>query len=368
MKVTNQTISNQRLDYIDIAKSIGMLAIVWGHIRLGDWTTAFVYSWHIPLFFILSGMMFNKGKYVDIKSFLMRKVKTLLVPYVIYSFVTWVVWVVYAYISHADVESYWMPLFQTFIAQGCGGFLIHNVPLWFVTCLFVMELIYYFIADWKTLWILISSVLMALFSYLMTEYCNIFDFKLMPWNIEVALLGLPLFALGNVVVRKFSHHHLSNWVNEHRGASVVIIIIGAVLIVVGSLINGSINFGGANLRNPLITYPLALVGVIVILIISIWLANTDACQHNHKLMQWLKFYGRNSYTSMAIHNPIKGFMCVVLGVLFGCGADAVSLNSYYSFIAFILTIVVSIIGILLINFVKSRINCYITYHQSMKVS
>lgn len=61
-----------------------MLAIIWGHIRLTGWSNAFVYAWHIPLFFFLSGMVFNKCKYADFRTFFMKKVKSLLVPYVIF--------------------------------------------------------------------------------------------------------------------------------------------------------------------------------------------------------------------------------------------------------------------------------------------
>lgn len=112
-----------------------MLLIVWGHIRLGDWSNAFVYAFHIPLFFFLSGMVFSKKRYPDFKSFLLKRINSLIKPYVVFSGLTWIIWVAYSYVSHANVESYWMPLAQTFIAQGSGGFFIHNVPLWFVSCL-----------------------------------------------------------------------------------------------------------------------------------------------------------------------------------------------------------------------------------------
>lgn len=163
-----------------------MLAIIWGHIRLTGWSNAFVYAWHIPLFFFLSGMVFNKCKYADFRTFFMKKVKSLLVPYVIFSFLTWFVWAAFSLVTHAQVDSYWMPLAQTFIAQGSGGFLVHNVPLWFVTCLFVMEVIYYFLSGFKKVWILIVSIALASVSYYMITYVDVVDITLLPWNLEVA--------------------------------------------------------------------------------------------------------------------------------------------------------------------------------------
>ena len=161
-QLQNVVEKGKRLDYNDLAKSLGMLAIIWGHVRLSGWSNAFVYAWHIPLFFFLSGMVFNKNRYADFKAFLAKKIKSLLVPYVIFSVLTWGIWAVFACLSHSDVDSYWKPLAQTFIAQGSGGFLVHNVPLWFVTCLFVMEIVYYFMADWNKVLIVIATFMLAL--------------------------------------------------------------------------------------------------------------------------------------------------------------------------------------------------------------
>ena len=66
----NHAKTGQRWDYNDLAKSLGMLAILWGHIRLTGWSNAFVYAWHIPLFFFLSGMVFDKSRYANFRTFI----------------------------------------------------------------------------------------------------------------------------------------------------------------------------------------------------------------------------------------------------------------------------------------------------------
>lgn len=73
-------------------------------------------------------------------------------------------------------------------------------------------------------------------------------------------------------------------------------------------------------------------------------------------MHWIKWFGRNSFTAMAIHNPIKGFVCVIVGVLLGCGSAAVSNNGSYSVVAFVLTLTITIVGISLVNWVKTVYN------------
>ena len=76
--------AKKQLDYIDIAKGLGMLFVIWGHIKHGGLTPAFIYSFHMPLFFFISGMLFNPLKYDKFLPFVKSRVKRLLVPYVIF--------------------------------------------------------------------------------------------------------------------------------------------------------------------------------------------------------------------------------------------------------------------------------------------
>ena len=52
----------KRIGYIDIAKGLGILIIVLAHNDLAGYHPTlhkFIYSFHIPLFFFLSGMFFR---------------------------------------------------------------------------------------------------------------------------------------------------------------------------------------------------------------------------------------------------------------------------------------------------------------------
>lgn len=144
MDYLKETAKVKRLDYIDIAKALGMLTIIWGHIIHEGWSNQIVYAFHIPLFFFMSGMVFKADKYPTVWDLIKKRARTLLLPYLIFSLVTWAMWVGMRVIAN-DHTNYWYPLLQTFIAQGSSGFLRHNLPLWFVSCLFVVEIIYYYI-------------------------------------------------------------------------------------------------------------------------------------------------------------------------------------------------------------------------------
>lgn len=75
------TYRGERKEWIDIAKGIGILLVVFGHSigYLDDAGNRFILSFHMPLFFFLSGLCARRsnGEFVP---FLKKKVRTLLVP------------------------------------------------------------------------------------------------------------------------------------------------------------------------------------------------------------------------------------------------------------------------------------------------
>jgi len=71
----------KRIGYIDIAKGIGIILMIIGHMPLkNEYISNFIYCFHMPLFFIISGYLFT---YKDNKECLKNIVRKLLVPYII---------------------------------------------------------------------------------------------------------------------------------------------------------------------------------------------------------------------------------------------------------------------------------------------
>ncbi len=48
----------KRLNYIDVAKGIGMLLVVIGHCS-NTIANQYIYSFHMPLFFIITGILYR---------------------------------------------------------------------------------------------------------------------------------------------------------------------------------------------------------------------------------------------------------------------------------------------------------------------
>ncbi|MDR1897827.1 MAG: acyltransferase family protein, partial [Prevotellaceae bacterium] len=90
--------NKQRFQWVDIAKGIGIILVVYGHVIRGIHSSGiiddktfylsdtFVYSFHMPLFFVLSGLFFKRSldKY-KANGLFVEKCKSLVYPYIIWS-------------------------------------------------------------------------------------------------------------------------------------------------------------------------------------------------------------------------------------------------------------------------------------------
>lgn len=96
--------ADKQLAFINVSKGIGIILVVVGHAiipamrRSSDGALAvyeFIYSFHMALFFLISGYLFQKGleryRAQGFKAFLWAKFRTLMIPYFTFSVVIYLV-------------------------------------------------------------------------------------------------------------------------------------------------------------------------------------------------------------------------------------------------------------------------------------
>ena len=132
-----------RIEYIDIAKGIGIALVIVGHVVWGgnypmkgaESISNFIYSFHMPLFFIISGLCIKDSKNIA-KPVLKKMARAYLLPYAIWSVLYLAVFQLDALMGHQpSIISFNNDLFDHAISD-CG-----LAPLWFLLALFVSEAI-----------------------------------------------------------------------------------------------------------------------------------------------------------------------------------------------------------------------------------
>lgn len=333
----------QRFDYIDIARGLGILMVVWAHIMLVGWTHRMIYAFHMPLFFFLSGMVFNRGRYNGFKDFISHRAKRLFLPYAIYSVVTWAFWATFRYVRHDDVDSFFMPLLQTFIAQGSGAFMVHNSALWFIPCLFLTEIIYYFVSRLGHLWSIVISFGLATLSFILGYIFGDDYWFLLPWNADAALIALPFYAVGNLLIKSFSHEELIKSAASHWIYYLIASIVMMALLYWSATSFGECSMGSSSYQcSAWIFIPRAFLGIAWLIAISLLLGIVKRPKLvASTIIKYTKWAGRKSLDIMCLHIPLKGVCMIAIANALHVTVDQVSSQYVLSFMSIVLTMLIS---------------------------
>lgn len=191
----------QRIAWIDIAKGFTILTVIWGHtLAAGSALRNVIFSFHMPLFFILSGFTLKPAKDAeDLVSRTKKDFLRLIVPVILMLVIASILHVIF-FNSSATVESYQL-LYKLFWANGLpleAGMPSMGMP-WFLVALFM------------------SKFLLRLFSLLFKKdfeligiFCGFVGMTLsakhiwLPLNLDTALVCMIFVAVGML-----AHKYLS---------------------------------------------------------------------------------------------------------------------------------------------------------------
>ncbi len=130
---------NKRIASLDMARGIGMVLVVVGHIEYVNFEVLQgIYVFHMPLFFLISGILIweKREEQKALKELIGKKWKNLMVPYIMFSLMILCVEafrLVWKGID--DWNTWWKCVLQTICLQGVS-------VLWFLPALFISELIF----------------------------------------------------------------------------------------------------------------------------------------------------------------------------------------------------------------------------------
>ena len=131
--MTKET-TNQRIAFIDAAKGFLILLMLLGHIWNDGLVHDIIYTYHMPAFFVISGILLHVSLPED-SSFLkviIKKARTLLIPYLFFEVFAICVHIL-LYGATLNIKGY---LFEILSLH------LYNGPLWFLLCMFLCQLLF----------------------------------------------------------------------------------------------------------------------------------------------------------------------------------------------------------------------------------
>ena len=170
--------NNNRYKYIDIAKGIGIFLVVFGHVTHNIALREYIWSFHMPLFFFISGYLFNPTE--GLKTHIKKRIKSIIIPYIIFYVVTYCYWALFERHFRGGVYS----LLHQLIGLPYGTYSVYmnfNGALWFLPCLFTTDIFFSVVRKYTNNreWLIVISYLILFFcvgTYLLKEDCMYLPF------------------------------------------------------------------------------------------------------------------------------------------------------------------------------------------------
>ncbi|RXS55115.1 acyltransferase [Lacticaseibacillus rhamnosus] len=185
--------SHQRIEWIDVAKGLGIIAVVLGHFYPRN-TTFYesLYWWHMPLFFMIGGFFVKPTTLPTLKAFLARRFWPLLKQYFGYG----VGLILLNFIIEQRTPAFTVDYLRRLIYGGTelNGYLS---VFWFVTVYAFSSLLFSLLRGYlPKVWheaILMAGLFWLGFSYPNAE--NVLGFPI-PGNLDLVLVALPYMFVG----------------------------------------------------------------------------------------------------------------------------------------------------------------------------
>ena len=268
--------NSNRIDFVDTAKGLGILLVVWGHsshILFNE-----IYAFHMPLFFFIAGFFLKPT--TTLENFAIKKTKTLILPYIIFYTFTLLFYTVLLLLTNRAC-----PIsVETLIDYIPVDNEILNTPLWFFYALFWMSIIYFLLRKFiKNNTILLGVTILL---YVINAILTMHKISL-PMYLNRSLGEMIYMHLGYLCFNKYElKHYIKHSYVKKRVLLFTSFILFTILYNISAPTKELIIIG----TRPLI----AISGIMMVVVMSMII-------NSNKVLNYL---GKHSLVIFALHLPL----------------------------------------------------------------
>jgi acyltransferase len=299
---------NKRFEYVDILKGIGILFVVLAHFSITpNFLKVYIYSFHMPLFFFISGYLLKIKPNVSSKDIFLKKIKSLLIPYLWFELILFIFTLSMTFVSNKVIK------FPDYLISVFYGNKLYDEnymgALWFLLCLCVTEIIFYYLYSTVKNRLLLTFIIISLsiFGY----YYSTLSLIRLPFTLEISFIAISFYGLGYV----FRGSNIQKWILNNSNLAIPCFFCINICFV---FLNYSYNHSGhlhgrvdmlyLSYNNYFYFYLASISGILFYYLISKYLENLNPVI--------LKYLGMNTLLIMALHIPILMVLQKVLEVLY----------------------------------------------------
>ena len=275
----------ERYNELDLMKGIGIILVYLGHNfnlkglennEIFLYIYRIIYSFHMPLFFLISGFLMNNGKEIHLKKYYVHKIRRILIPYFFINLIDFFPRTLFPNLVNSEFDI-------------MRVFFYGSKITWFIYTLFIIFMIFPFLEKYilkKDRYHLFGIIL------ILVNYFKVFS-KMEIFSINVVVGYLVYFYIGYIIRPIYKNKIVSGAWNKN----IVFLIFGVIFLIF------SHKSFYLSYFNSII---FALMGILLTLNISLRI------KKGNSIYDILKFIGINSLTFYLIEGFITVFYRVVL--------------------------------------------------------
>lgn len=303
----------ERKPHIDIAKGIAMMLVLAGHVKscpgqLHCW----LYSFHMPLFFALSGITLRIKEETPFREFINKLIHRMIIPYFLLSIMLWILTKPLEYMRGADKDY----IIKSFIGIFAGYRLSeYYFTMWFILVLIISEIVVFIL--FKYLYALNGGKKTAVYSacitvvFLLIGSYTINRFHGLPWSLDLVPFGVAFIAVGMLLQPLFG---IKATVTVKNSTMLIIafctLMINIVCCRENHKFGGDVDLYYCHIYNAAYFAVAAISGTIFIMCISVLMKRNAVLEYTGR--NTLTFYAFNN--SFAIPHATAAIMAMVSGI------------------------------------------------------
>lgn len=329
------TVVKKRIDWIDVAKGIGVICVILGHISKyqDHWKfVQFLYGFHVGAFFILSGITFKKKINCKFKDLMESIIKHYVIPYIIsVSFI-----LICKELFTADFHFF----------ENLKGYAlqIRAGSIWFITVLALSKVIIWFLNNRIKNSKLLTAIIVIIFCLgcISLKYYN-----RLFWNLDLVPMGMFFVYFGVLISDRMMSLNISK---------VKCFIFGELLLLV-SFISTVINRLSQDVIVRISISDINIVPLYVLSIISGFFGISLLSMILSK-SKFLSYIGKNSFSFIALNSVASDFVkaCEPLKPFYMTATNVVQNVTVYFFSELVILFIMSVIYNVIVNSLLSLLD------------
>lgn len=343
----------KRINFLDAFKGIGIFFVILGHMPIKPEFYSYIFSFQLAIFFFVGGFLYREAHVMNtFTSYLKKKVVRILVPYLILGSLSIMVYSFYS--EYLGKEYSLVDMFiKLFISK--RNDMYFNVPLWFLTSFFIVEVIYYMLKCFFNNFMI--GVLVLIFGFIgVIVFRTTGSLHTLPWTFDASLYFIIYYYVGDM---------FSNGINSSN-RNVSFFFKTLILVFFISIVVNVMNFFNLIKHADIIYYDFGFVISLISYLFHVFISLTGvftylAVSYIFKWVGILKYIGKNSLYYFSFHLPIY-YIFYNEGIFDIIFKDRLSNVSNINLIGLSYTIVLLIVItpiVFLINFIKKIIILFI---------